>query len=366
MHLSEIRLANLRCFEALEVELGDRWNLFLGSNGAGKTTLLEAVYLLSHARSFRGGSRNGLGRRGNEKYSVFGRLEKSDGSSTRLGLSRSENRLCGRVDGSAVPLGNLLRESAVVCFEPGSHDLIAGSSELRRGFLDWGVFHVEQEFLECWRHHQKALRQRNALLRRGGSAAEFEPWEGELSTAGQRISEWRASYLARLRPYLLGQLEIFLPELGVAELQFKPGWQEGSSLVEDLAANRQRDGDRGHTLRGAHRADWLLLFANAPRREHLSRGHEKLTALACVIAQAQLFAEIALDWPILCFDDLASELDESHQNLVIDSLLAVPAQILITGTSASACITNRRLPLTMFHVEHGQVSRIADDRERRA
>ncbi|MEO8459175.1 MAG: DNA replication/repair protein RecF [Dokdonella sp.] len=360
MYLSEIRLANLRCFETLDVELGDRWNYFLGGNGAGKTTLLEAVYLLSHARSFRGGSRTGLGRREIDEYSVFGRLEKRDGSSARLGLSRSEGRLGGRIDGAAVPLGGLLRQSAVVCFEPGSHDLIAGSAELRRSFLDWGVFHVEPEFLECWRRHQKALRQRNALLRRGGTAAEFEPWEAELGTAGQRINEWRIGYLARLRPHVLGQLEVFLPELGTADLRFKPGWQEGASLVEDLAANRQRDGERGHTLRGAHRADWSLLFAKASRREHLSRGQEKLAALACVIGQARLFAEIALEWPILCFDDLASELDEPHQGLVIDSLKAVPAQILITGTAAPLCLTEQKVPLIMFHVEHEKVSRMAE------
>ncbi len=85
-----------------------------------------------------------------------------------------------------------------------------------------------------------------------------------------------------------------LPELGLVELRYRRGWAEGAgSGWQLLALQRGRDIARGHTTLGAHRADWSIAFEHAPLREHLSRGQEKLTALACVLAQASLYAEQA-------------------------------------------------------------------------
>src|SRR5581483_10254331 len=126
-------------------------------------------------------------------YSVFGSVERRD-ASDRLGLSRRENSLEARVNGTSVPLADLLRSIAVACFEPGSHELISGASEGRRRFLDWGVFHVEREFLPVWRAFQRALRQRNTLLRGTPKPAELEPWDHELARSGAALSAMRATY----------------------------------------------------------------------------------------------------------------------------------------------------------------------------
>lgn len=355
MRLENLRIRGLRCLADVSVALEPGVTVFAGANGAGKTSILEAAFLLSHARSFRSGAKEALLQRGAAGLSVFAELRHDDGRGQRIGLGRQGVRWEARVDGDVVSLSELVGECAVVCFEPGSHALIAGGAEERRRYLDWGVFHVEHEFISAWRRYQRALKQRNALLRAPvvPSEALFLPWEAELDAAAGVIDRLRDLYLAALRPHIEKGMAGLLPELGAVELRYRRGWAEDASLGELLSTQRGRDIARGHTTIGSHRADWSIVFEHAPLREHLSRGQEKLTALGCVLAQAALYAERKGEWPIVCLDDLASELDKPHQAAVVDQLRAVGAQVLVTGTEVPEALQDG--PTRVFHVEQGHL-----------
>jgi DNA replication and repair protein RecF len=150
-------------------------------------------------------------------------------------------------------------------------------------------------------------------------------------------------------------LALFLPELGEASAIFSAGWPDDVSLGDALLQARLRDRARGHTSRGPHRADWAIQFEQAPQREHLSRGQEKLCALACVLAQARVYAATRNEWPVIALDDLASELDATHQGLVMDLLCGASAQVLISGIDVPECLRAIDASIRMFHVEHGAV-----------
>lgn len=356
MRLERLRIQGLRCLHEVDLTLAPGLNVFVGANGAGKTSVLEAVFLLSHARSFRSGAREALLCRGAARLSVFAELRQSGDRLLRVGLGREASRWEARLEGEGANLGALIAECAVTCFEPGSHALIAGSAEERRRFLDWGVFHVEHAFLDAWRRYQRALKQRNSLLRAGTEPGSplYAPWETELAGLADWIDGHRRGYLDRLRPQLHASVAALLPELGGPDLRYRRGWSEEADLRGQLEAQRGRDLARGHTSLGAHRADWTLAFEHAPQREHLSRGQEKLAALGCMLAQARLYAEQHGDWPIICLDDLASELDEAHQAAVIAQLAESGAQVLVTGTDLPAPL--RSLPHRLFHVEQGRLT----------
>jgi DNA replication and repair protein RecF len=355
MRLDSLRISGLRCLSDVSLSLEPGVTVFSGANGAGKTSILEAAFLLSHARSFRSGAKDALLQRGAGALSVFAELRHDDGRSRRLGLGRQGVRWDARIDGEAASLSELVGECAVVCFEPGSHALIAGGAEERRRYLDWGVFHVEHAFMPLWRRYQRALKQRNALLRSAGSISEaqFLPWEAELDATAAAIDGLRQVYLAAIRPHIERAMTGLLPELGPVEMRYRRGWSEDASLADIFSTQRARDLARGHTTAGSHRADWSIAFEHAPQREHLSRGQEKLTALGCVLAQASLYADRRGEWPIVCLDDLASELDQSHQAAVVDQLRAVGAQVLVTGTEVPEAL--RTTETHMFHVEQGRL-----------
>ena len=357
MRVERLRIRGLRCLSDVSLDLAAGMTVFSGANGAGKTSLLEALFVLSHGRSFRAGARDALSQRGGAGWSVFAEVQVGSQSTRRLGLGREGSRWSAKIDGESARLSELVGECAVVCFEPGSHALIAGAAEERRRFVDWGVFHVEHEFLRVWRRYQRALKQRNSLLRRSTPIDDllFQPWEAELDQTATAIDTWRQNYLAALLPVVQSCVARLVPELGTVDLSYRRGWAEASSLAEILASQRERDAARGHTSAGPHRADWSLSFEHAPFREHLSRGQEKLTALACLLAQAEVYAARSGDWPIMCLDDLASELDLSHQRALVEQLASCGAQVLITGTELPVALEGRA-DTRVFHVEQGTVT----------
>jgi DNA replication and repair protein RecF len=355
VRLLSLQLQQVRCFEQAQLLLAPGINVIEGPNGAGKTTLLEAAFLLSHGRSFRNGARDILMRRGASRLSVFAELQNDDQTVGRLGLGREKGRWEARMDGEPAALGALVRRCAVVCFEPGTHALIAGGSEERRRCLDWGAFHVEQNFLQAWRRYQRALAQRNALLRAGMTeTVQYAPWENELAESAVPIERSRQAYLEQWLPELHHWMQSLLPELGTVELHYRRGWPEEEALSTRLAVQRPRDQARGHTGAGPHRADWTLAFAGAPQREQLSRGQEKLVALGCLLAQAGLYAKTRGAWPIICLDDMASELDAAHQEALVHHLEQVEAQVLITCTELPKTLNPNRL----FHVEQGHITHL--------
>ena len=357
MKLELLRLDDFRLFDQVEVALVDGWNLLAGPNGAGKSSLVEAAFALSHGRSFRVRSRDALTRQGSAGYAVFGQVVAAQ-RSWRLGIARRDGRLEARIDGSPAAIGDLMRRVAVVCFEPGSHELVGGGAEGRRRFLDWGVFHVEQDFLTVWRRYQRALSQRNALLRAQAGGWDLEPWDVELAQAAIPLGAMRQRYFEAFAAQARTAFSLFLPELGEAEFALSSGPGEVDGLLEALRARRERDRARGHTGIGPHRSDWSFAFGATGRREHLSRGQEKLCALALALAQVRLFASLRGEWPIVCLDDLASEVDAAHLQRVVEVLDELPVQIILTGTAIPPALDAVRRDAARFHVEQGRVERL--------
>lgn len=352
MKIETLCASNLRCFEALEFAPGPRINWLVGPNGAGKTTILEAAHILSHGRSFRPGGRSAPMRRGANEYLIYAEIAHDAGRHHRLGLTRTDERWQARLDGAFLPsLAPLFAACPVVFFGPESQALVAGPAEERRSFLDWSVFHVEHESLQAWQMWRRALRQRNALLRGDAVEAEFAAWEHDLSRLAERIHAMRSRCLSSLQPYLVEEAERLVPELGEAKLEYRAGWDEALGLARQLAEQRDRDRERGFTQRGAHRADWWLHFPGVTRREHLSRGQAKAIALVCLMAQTRWLKDRVGEYPLLCLDDLDSELDAAHGSKVTAWLRARPIQAWLTATGEprpSQLGDGARV----FHVEH--------------
>lgn len=359
MQLSMLRLARFRGFAQAEFEPQPGLNLILGANGVGKSSLLEAVHLLAYGRSFRGRVRDGLVREGAADLEVFAEWLEAGARVRRVGLRHSGREWQARLDGApATSLAQLCAALAVVTFEPGSHELIGGGAEPRRRFLDWALFHVEQGSISLWRRYARALKQRNALLKQRAAVAHLAPWDAELAAAGEPLTQLRGFYFDRLRPIFDRTAAELLPELGQPELRFLPGWRRDElSLADALLLSRDRDLALGYTAVGPHRADWRISYAARAGREMLSRGQTKLTALACVLAQAREFAATRTHWPVIALDDLASELDVAHQRQLLDVLVTSDAQVLITGTEVPAALVGYAAPIAAFHVEHGGVRR---------
>ncbi len=357
MQLLELRIKDLRCIQQAELRLAPGINLITGANGAGKTSVIEAIHLMGYGRSFRGRVGDGMIRSGATQCEVFIRWLENRPGERHAGLLHAGNAWQAKLNGeNTTSLIELCAEIPIVTFEPGSHELIGGGAEHRRRYLDWGLFHVEPEFVQQWRRYARALKQRNTLLKTQAGPSLLAPWEREMAASGETISRYRSHYLEQLDMQLNDTVAKYLPELGRAQLNFQPGWKRADlSLQDALTLSRARDLQTGSTSVGPHRADWRVHYEMLPNKETLSRGQEKLTALACVMAQAENYAHKKNEWPVICMDDLASELDIEHQEQVLDHLAATQTQVILTATESPAILGKQIRTWARFHVKHGHV-----------
>jgi DNA replication and repair protein RecF len=349
--LELVRIENFRCIARAELGFSARRNYIYGPNGAGKTSLLEAIYLLGRGKSFRTRQNKRLIQHGQDAFTVFGEAL-IDGQRHRLGVRLGPTGLETRLDGGrAGGIADLARALPVNVIEPTSHQLVEGGPSKRRRFLDWGVFHVEQGFLEDWRRYRRVLGQRNAALKQGLATA---AWDLALVEAGEAVHDARLAYFERLRPIVaeVGQTLTGRP-LG---LSYRRGWSSGASLSEALTASRERDQASGATQVGPHRADLGLAMDDHGVREEASRGQQKLVAAALILSQVRVFADEHGDGGVLLVDDPAAELDGAAFGRLTRILEGLPAQLILTGLSTAGLPPAPGFPV--FHVERGEVDSV--------
>src|SRR5690606_32768530 len=274
MRLAELRVENFRILAAVELVPAAGINVIFGSNASGKTSLLEAIHFLARVRSFRPTRPQQLIRHGSDALTVRAVLAESQ---TRLAVRRSHERTEVRIDQQDVrSLSVLARHLPLQVVNTESQRLLLDGPQVRRSFLDWGVFHVEHSFYEHWRRYDRALRQRNRALR-SGDARLARSWEPELESQAAAVTEQRRHYVAALEALARPLLSRWLPSEAVS-FEYRSGWPGGRSLQEAFDNGRSREIDAGHTLYGPHRADLLIRSNGYDAQHRLSRGQQKLLA----------------------------------------------------------------------------------------
>ena len=380
LSLAELTVDDLRCIEHAELQLHPGHNLIWGGNGSGKTSLLESIFLLGRGRSFRTRNSERLIRHGRDRLVVFGRtgvgddpengVQRGESPGGRAGFESPRGALgtpgspsqalgvqVSRADGTiarirgatARSLTELTQAFPVQVIDPGVHKLVEEGGHRRRRWMDWAVFHVEHQFGDWWLRYTRILKQRNAALRT--QPAQVSAWDAELARVGELIADSRRRFVESLLPYWR---ESVLALSGLEpELHYFKGWAQDVSLAEALVASRARDESKRLTHPGPHRADVIVRMNGRPAREVLSRGQQKLVAVAMTLAQLNLLQEATRTTPTLLLDDPSAELDGDHLRRFIEQVMRLRSQLVLTSLHSESQLFGT--PDHVFHVEQGRV-----------
>ncbi|MGH7739139.1 MAG: DNA replication/repair protein RecF [bacterium] len=364
MHVGSIRLARFRNYSSLEVPFHSRLNLILGMNAQGKTGLLEAIYCLSAARSFRASGDDEMIQFGQETAGIEGLLHREKGQDqVFLELRKNKGKTLTLNGKKQKKLSALLGQMPAVVFSPDDLFLVKGGPALRRKYLDLTILQLDAGFLPHFQQYERALKQRNALLRQrtGDLESQLSLWDEPLAEHGAAVFKKRLDVCRNLSTFasqaltdLTGGLEHF--ELRYeSELAGEDAVEVTKEKIREAFGKARREEiARGITVVGPHRDDIGLRVNGESLRKFGSQGQQRTAALALKLAQLSLLAEGCHTEPLVLFDDVMSELDEKRQAFFLNRLQR-GGQAFLTGTSAhdfAAAAKEARV----FSVEEGRVT----------
>lgn len=353
MSLRRVQVTDFRCLHSAMLELDPRFTLISGANGSGKTSLLEAMYVLGRGRSFRTRRLEYLIRNGTPEFVVFGEVEAYE-RRVNLGIEGRSGRVRARVAGNNVgSLAELATLLPVQIIDPEIHRLIEEGPSRRRRFVDWGVFHVEPQFVADWQRYQQALKQRNAALKSRQPKPLTSAWDADLIRYGEILSIARARYIADLGERAT-ELVATLLNMRLS-LSYRSGWPKGSSLSEAIQNSWAHDMEAGASQVGPHRAELSIRLNDHGVKDRISRGQQKLLAAALLMAQIQLFPADAPVRPTLLLDDPAAELDSERLRALIREVSSQSVQLVVTTLHAD--FSEFGTPGARYQVVEGRVQR---------
>jgi DNA replication and repair protein RecF len=351
VHLTRLQLSNFRSWAELALELGPGIALISGPNAAGKSNLLEAIYMLAALRSTRAQTEGELIRWAAEAPQVLriagtaniaaetvaveialaARVGGNAGTARqRSGAPLTSKRI--RVNGVARRASNALGAIRAVQFTTLDLDLLTGSSSVRRRFLDVAIGQLHRSHAANLSRYQRALSQRNALLKRisEGRSAESElvQWDELLEECARPIWQSRREAAQRLSDFAAARhLGLRSPDDPAEMLSLTYSPADSQSLRE----SRRRDLARGSTSVGPHRDELLIDLDGRPAANFASRAQQRVAALSMRLAEADYLSSHSADSPILLLDDVFSELDPPRRSRTAEAVSALEQVILTTA-----------------------------------
>lgn len=368
MHVQQLSLLDYRNYEELELTFHPGIHLFIGDNAQGKTNLLEALYVLALAKSHRTSKDSELIRHDQQLASIKALVEKKQGL-LPLELYISKKGKKAKVNHlEQKRLSNYIGSLNVVMFAPEDLELVKGSPQVRRRFIDMEIGQISPMYIYYLSQYHKLLHQRNALLKDWNKRVENRPlidiFTAQLVRVAAKILVQRCQFVRLLESWASPiheqitqgeeRLEItYLPSLPIGE---EMGEEE---LIKLLTAKfeeiREREEERGITLFGPHRDDLKFKVNGFDVHSYGSQGQQRTTALSLKLAEIELIKAEVGEFPILLLDDVLSELDDKRRAHLLKTI-ENKVQTFVTNTSLEGTDWPSLKQATIYQVRKGSVT----------
>ncbi|MDB4989763.1 MAG: recombination and repair protein RecF, partial [Myxococcaceae bacterium] len=315
LRIAGLTLEGFRNLSPLSFEPGPRFNVLFGDNGAGKSSVLEAIGYLAALRSFRQAKKDDMIALEGKTAHLRARVESSPMfRDYRIGLDRNLGRSVV-VDGKKPrSLGGYYGLLPLVLFHPGDTELMSGSPEARRAFLDRVLEQVDPGYARLVDDYTKALRSRNRMLK--ATRPELRSvvaYDGMLAELGARIGTARAELTRELKPLVEAHFGEITEQALPLEVSYAARHEpEREVLLRALQDNIDKDMMRGFTTVGPHGDDLRAQVRATLAKHHASQGQHRALVLALMVAELSVLALRKKRVPVLLLDDVSSELDRSR------------------------------------------------------
>lgn len=327
MLIKSVSLKNFRNHTEYFLECNPTTTLILGENGCGKTSVLEAIYILTQGKSFRATDPDII-KRGTDFY----RIELNFDKGIKIVASYDKTSKTFQISDKKTKRLLPKNKYPVILFLPSDLNLISGSPSRRRDYFDRFFSTLDQNYASALNKYEKALSQRNKLLKTDSITKEaLFPWNVLLAKNGLILSNLRSSFIEEINQFITPTYRSIAENDDEIKIQYSTdcGKISEATFLSILEKNYEKDRLLGHTCIGIQRDNYEFIFNKKPADGSASRGETRSIILALKFIEARLINEKLNQKPIILLDDVFSELDNKRRSCLINNFKN--HQVIITS-----------------------------------
>ena len=363
MQLNKLSIINYKNIEAATLDLSAKLNCFIGHNGEGKTNLLDAVYYLSFCRSAFNPKDSEVMRHDADYFVLEGDYTTDGGDKEQVycGMKRGTKKHFKRNKKEYKRLSMHIGQVPLIFVSPADATLIDGGSEERRRLMDVVISQYDTPYIEDLNRYNKALQQRNKLLKQEEEpdSTLIELLEMQMAEYGEAIYKKRAAFVEELTPVFQRIYQTICENREQVSLEYVSHCQRGS-LLDVIRRDRAKDRIMGYSLHGIHKDDLVMKLGDYPIRREGSQGQNKTYVLALKLAQFDFLRRTSgNNTPLLLLDDIFDKLDSSRVEQIVRLVSGDDfGQIFITDTNRDhldKILQGSSFSYKIFSVEGGEI-----------
>ena len=364
MILKKISIINYKNIKGANLDLSPKINCLIGHNGMGKTNFLDAIYYLSFCRSTNLPIDSQIITHDENFFMLEGNYENDNGDVENIycGMKRGTKKHFKRNKKDYKRLSQHIGLIPLILVSPSDVSLIEGGSEERRKLMDVVISQYDHSYIEALANYNKALQQRNALLK---MEAEPDPmlmelWEQQMAQNGEILFAKRQAFVCELVPIFQQIYQHISGNQEKVDLQYSSHCTRGP-LLEVIQRDRFKDRAVGYSLHGVHRDDLEFLLGDYQMKREGSQGQNKTFVIALKLAQFSFLQRtVSNTTPLLLLDDIFDKLDAQRVEAIVQLVSGDNfGQIFITDTNRDHLDQIlRRLngDYKLFYVEKGEIA----------
>lgn len=320
MILKKLSVLNYKNIVQADLDFSPNVNCFIGENGMGKTNLLDAIYYLSFCKSSSNPIDSQVMRHDCDFFVIQGFYETEQGDEEEIycGMKRRQKKTFKRNKKAYTRFSEHVGFIPLVMVSPSDSELISGGSDERRRFMDVAISQHDKEYLAELINYDKALQQRNALLKQ-----EEEPdpellglWEEMMARSGTLIYRCRQAFISELTPIFQTFYTQISGNREQVSLTYLSHGDRGN-LLDVIREGRAKDRIMGYSLHGTHKDDLVMQLDGYPIKREGSQGQNKTYLIALKLAQFDFLRRSGHTTPILLLDDIFDRLDASRVEQIV-------------------------------------------------
>lgn len=371
MYVERMTLKNFRNYTHADLTFHERVNIIIGDNAQGKTNLVEALYTLGFGKSFRTSQDKELIKLDTDFTHVSGNIyQKNRKVQIDYKYNIQQKKEIKVNDLPLKKLGDLLGTLNVVIFSPEDLQLVKGSPNLRRKFMDKSISQMHPNYYHLLVEYNKIMKQRNNLLKSNNAKAPSEVmmsiWDEQLASVGSKIMIYRLKFLNSLKSTahkIHSEISHHTESLEIIyQSNYLPKNLEDEDLYDKiyngilwlLKDKISIDYKRGYTSVGPHRDDLSFYINSNESRKFASQGQVRTVALSLKLSEISIIKDSLDESPILILDDVLSELDPIRQNQLVQYISEL--QTFITTTEINSLLYERISDAKMIQIKNGSIT----------